>query len=332
VDSDFNGVPDFSEADFETWIGKSMASESEAQGYITTHESTYVHADIATALQPEDIDTEAELESVSNTSLATEAEAAAAAAAAASSAVGEHESAYNHVLIASAVQPGNILDEDDFASNSASWPPSQQSAKAYIDGLIAYVISLIGSASTTLSEGDSSFDIDDGVGGAGQAPLVIDGIKVFEAKATGITTGNTYLGTTLSSDDTFVGKPASIGAAGENLDQWTLVKLLSDGLYYKADANASGMWPADGITLAAVTDYTVDPTCYVGDDLWGRDDGRTFTAGGWICLSETAGVPEDCATTLAAWDTDGDCGQVVGKAKDTHTVRWDFSHPAFEHN
>jgi hypothetical protein len=65
---------------------------------ITAQDDTWSVA--STALQPEDIDTEAELESVSNTQIATETEAQGY--------VTTHTSAYDHTLIPTALQPSDV--------------------------------------------------------------------------------------------------------------------------------------------------------------------------------------------------------------------------------
>jgi len=55
----------------------------------------------------------------------------------------------------SALVPGvvKVLDEDDCASNSAAWPPSQQSAKAYIDGFTSSAQTITSAGLLTLAHG-----------------------------------------------------------------------------------------------------------------------------------------------------------------------------------
>jgi hypothetical protein len=62
-----------------------------------------------------------------------------------------------------------FLDEDNMASNSAIAAASQQSIKAYVDAGLSSL------SSTTITEGNSSVDVDDGAGGAGQVIVNVDG-------------------------------------------------------------------------------------------------------------------------------------------------------------
>ena len=64
---------------------------------------------------------------------------------------------------------GFFLDEDNMASNDATAVASQQSIKAYVDSSISAL------STTTISEGNSSVDVDDGAGGAGQVIVNVDG-------------------------------------------------------------------------------------------------------------------------------------------------------------
>src|SRR6056300_637560 len=64
---------------------------------------------------------------------------------------------------------GEVLDEDNMASDSATKLATQQSIKAYVDTAVSAV------STTTISEGNSSVDVDDGAGGAGQVVVTVDG-------------------------------------------------------------------------------------------------------------------------------------------------------------
>ena len=64
---------------------------------------------------------------------------------------------------------GEVLDEDNMASDSATKLATQQSIKAYVDTAISAV------STTTIAEGNSSVDVDDGAGGAGQVVVTVDG-------------------------------------------------------------------------------------------------------------------------------------------------------------
>src|SRR6056300_1406267 len=64
---------------------------------------------------------------------------------------------------------GEVLDEDNMASDSATKLATQQSIEAYVDTAVSAV------STTTISEGNSSVDVDDGAGGAGQVVVTVDG-------------------------------------------------------------------------------------------------------------------------------------------------------------
>jgi hypothetical protein len=64
---------------------------------------------------------------------------------------------------------GEVLDEDNMASDSATKLATQQSIKAYVDTAISAV------STTSIAEGNSSVDVDDGAGGAGQVVVTVDG-------------------------------------------------------------------------------------------------------------------------------------------------------------
>jgi hypothetical protein len=67
------------------------------------------------------------------------------------------------------LKSGFLLDEDNLISNSATALATQQSIKAYVDNGLSAL------SSTTIEEGNSSVDVDDGAGGAGQVIVNVDG-------------------------------------------------------------------------------------------------------------------------------------------------------------
>ena len=69
----------------------------------------------------------------------------------------------------SGARVNSILDEDTLSSNSDTALATQQSIKAYIDNGLSSL------SSTTITEGNSSVDVDDGAGGAGQVIVNVDG-------------------------------------------------------------------------------------------------------------------------------------------------------------
>ena len=69
----------------------------------------------------------------------------------------------------SGARVNSILDEDTLSSNSDTALATQQSIKAYIDNGLSSL------SSTTITEGNSSVDVDDGAGGAGQVIINVDG-------------------------------------------------------------------------------------------------------------------------------------------------------------
>ena len=99
---------------------------------------------------------------------------------------------------------GEVLDEDNMASDSATKLATQQSIKAYVDTAVSAV------STTTISEGNSSVDVDDGAGGAGQVVVTVDGnteLTINDTSATFngnvvITGDMTVNGTTTTIDST----------------------------------------------------------------------------------------------------------------------------------
>lgn len=85
--------------------------------------------------------------------------------------------------------------------------------------------------------------------------------------------------------------------AGQNMNQWSPVYLSAAGTWLLADANGSGTFPARGIIVATTTSgskATVLVKGHVRNDSW------SWTVGGNIYLSETAGGLTQTAPTTAS--------------------------------
>jgi hypothetical protein len=229
-------------------------------------------------------------------------------------AFGIHELTYDHTLINTALQPDDVLDEDDFASDSKDYPPSQQSAKAYVDAMASYLQSLIGAASgTTIMEDDSSIDVDDS--GTGQIPIVVDSVEIAKATVDGFTTGQPYLATTLSSDDTFEMDNPFIFTAGSSISQWQLVTYSSDSKM-DAGSSAAAATRAWGVALAASTDTN---PLYVGQHGVGRNDAWSWTPLAVLYLTTAGGMTE------TAPSGSGNVVQPVGIALTATVVYFDIN-------
>lgn len=95
-------------------------------------------------------------------------------------------------------------------------------------------------------------------------------------------------------------------AAGENLAFGNAVYIKSDGKAWLADANAAGLFPADGMATGTVTTGNTATILLSG---LARNDAWAWTAGSKLYLSTTAG-----AMTHTAPSATDDCIQVVGRA------------------
>jgi hypothetical protein len=110
-------------------------------------------------------------------------------------------------------------------------------------------------------------------------------------------------------DDTYSGIPLVGRVAGETLTQWDLVRLHTDGKWYKADADG-GAFPAFTAKGIAVSAASTDGLVAVLTEGVIRNDGWTWTTvGGFLYLSITAG-----GMTQTAPSTTGNAVQVVGYA------------------
>lgn len=128
---------------------------------------------------------------------------------------------------------------------------------------------------------------------------------------------NLTLSVSLGTDDTFTGTVIKDLNAGETITQWDLIRISSDGKLYQADANAAGEFPAWGIATAA---GTADNALTILLQGTVRNDGWSWTVGGLIYLSTTAG-----GLTQTAPSTTGDAVQVVGVATTATTAYFIFT-------
>ena len=147
--------------------------------------------------------------------------------------------------------------------------------------------------------------------------------------------GDTYTGALLLDDDASVQMDATADGmaddkyngvtitgknAGEAITQWDCVFLATDGKWDRADADASGEWPARGMACNATGDGTnlvVMVRGIVRNDGWawlGSSIGKT------LYLSDTTG-----GVTTNAPATSGDCVQVVGYVLSDDEISVNFS-------
>jgi hypothetical protein len=117
---------------------------------------------------------------------------------------------------------GEVLDEDNMASDSATKLATQQSIKAYVDTAISAV------STTTIAEGNSSVDVDDGAGGAGQVVVTVDG----NTELTINDTSATFSGNVVISGD------MTINGTTTTIDSTTLT--VEDPLIQLAKNNSGG--------------------------------------------------------------------------------------------
>lgn len=114
-------------------------------------------------------------------------------------------------------------------------------------------------------------------------------------------------------DDTWVGIVSTNRNAGEALTQWDIVYLSSSSTWLKADADASGKFPASGIVVSTTSSNAVATVLLTGAF---RDDGGTsWTVGGRLYLSTTAGAMTQTSPSAAS-----SCSQAVGFATTAHRV------------
>lgn len=99
------------------------------------------------------------------------------------------------------------------------------------------------------------------------------------------------------SDDSYAGQVITGYNAGEALTQWDVVYLSSSSTWLKADADTSGKFPAVGVVVATTSNGAAATILVRGAF---RDDGGTsWTVGGTLYLSATAGAMTSTAPTTS---------------------------------
>jgi hypothetical protein len=233
-------------------------------------------------------------------------------------AFGIHELTYDHTLINTALQPGDVLDEDDMASDSATNPPSQQSAKAYIDALVSYLESLISSAVTALSSDDSDATLTDNGVDPGVLTITLDGTVCATFAAAGNTFGNSSVAiSSLTSDHSYLGlRPLELLTGGATIDPFKAA-------YYNgttgkvAAADASVPQEAHFITVTSTTD--TNPV-YVLREGYIRDDTWNWSAG-YIYLDTSGGFTQTPQSTSNYYN------QIVGYMVTADVAYFNFNWP-----
>jgi hypothetical protein len=155
---------------------------------------------------------------------------------------------------------------------------------------------------TTLADWDSSAD-------PGDVEQALDQLAERVADVEGAISGGDEqydVDGTPATDDTYAGRAITGVNAGATIAQWEAVYMGSGGEWLLADANGSGTYPCRGIAAAAGTDN--NPMTVVTEGVI-RNDAWSWTAGGQIYLSATAG-----GLTQSAPATSGDKVQQVGFA------------------
>lgn len=137
--------------------------------------------------------------------------------------------------------------------------------------------------------------------------IAIEGINVLKNSQRQLTTNPG------GADDTWAGISFSGLNNSGGVTQWDAVYLNSSSQWVLADANGSGTYPCRGLAVATVA--TGNATMVIEDGVV-RNDAWTWTPGGTIYLSTTAG-----GLTQTAPSTTGDKVQVIGYAIDADTMR-----------
>jgi hypothetical protein len=137
---------------------------------------------------------------------------------------------------------------------------------------------------------------------------------VVFATAPTLTGAITQLNAVPGTDDTYEGTVIIGRNAGATIAQWEAVYLDSTtSEWLLADANGTSTYPARGLAVAAGTDNN---PLTVLDDGVARNDAWTWTVGGTIYLSTTAG-----GLTQTAPSTSGDKVQIMGYALSADSMR-----------
>jgi hypothetical protein len=105
--------------------------------------------------------------------------------------------------------------------------------------------------------------------------------------------------------------------AGENLTFGDQIYIATDGLAWKADANVSGKFPADGMAATTITAGTSGDILFLG---LARLDTWTWTTGSLLYLSPSSG-----GITHTQPSATDDCIQVLGKALSPTVIKYNPS-------
>lgn len=209
-----------------------------------------------------------------------------------------------------------VIDEDNFASDSATRPASQQSVKAYVDAADALKAPLASPALT----------------GTPTVPTATTGTNTTQAASTAFVqqeignidsinleySASTASGGPLESDNSYSGPIFSGLNGGATIAQWDVVYFDGTaGEFLLADADGSGTRLAFGLAVAATTDG--NPISIIREGFI-RNDAYAWTPGARLYLSTTAG-----AITATAPSASGDTVKEVGLAITADIIFVDFS-------
>lgn len=204
-----------------------------------------------------------------------------------------------------------VIDEDNFASDSATRPASQQSVKAYVDAAAALKANADGSnltvptatTGTNTTQAASTAFVQQEIGN-------IDSINLEYS-------ASTASGAPLESDNSYSGPIFSGLNGGATIAQWDVVYFDGTaGEFLLADADGSGTRLAFGLAVAATTDG--NPISIIREGFI-RNDAYAWTPGARLYLSTTAG-----AITATAPSTSGDTVKEVGLAITADIIFVDF--------
>jgi len=161
----------------------------------------------------------------------------------------------------SGARVNSILDQDDLSGDSDTALATQQSIKAYVDNGLSSL------SSTTITEGNSSVDVDDGAGGAGQVIINVDGNNELVINDTSATfSGNVIMSgdltvngttTTVNSTNTTISDniiELNTGISASSNDAGIIIERGSTG------NNAAIIWDesADKFTMGTTTATAAD--------------------------------------------------------------------------
>ena len=215
---------------------------------------------------------------------------------------------------------GNSVGGIDFknaTSGTISIRPVTGALGAVTLSLPAATDTLVGRATTdTLTNKTLTSPV---LGGTVSGTYTIGGTPTFPATVV-ITTSTQTLTAKIYSlaalpgtNNTYEGTGITGLNAGATIAQWEAVYLSSSSTWLLADANGSGTYPCRGLAVAA---YVNTNAAVVVDDGTVRNDTWTWTPGGDVYLSTTAG-----ALTQTAPSTTGDKIQKIGYALTADSIR-----------